>query len=222
MLLGMAVIYNAALLGSYVAHFEGQMGIGAHSYFRYNTHLGILLMAALVMTTRDWRWSHVGGRWRAAMPAIVVLVMLLVPLPFLGFLRFDLEVPNLRAYQLAGEAAARIGDDERLLLILPRDNGSVPPTVEGVLRFLPPRRPNIDPTVATDLAAGLATPGYTLALLSCAPSGFDLVPAGDGALLRRQGDTWQAEATWHYAPPPAHAHWSQVLAPAALCLPPRG
>ncbi len=222
MLLGVAVIYNAALLGSYVAHFEGQMGIGAHSYFRYNTHLGVLLMAALVMMTRDWRWSRFGGRWRAAMPAVAVLVMLLVPLPFLGFLRFDLEAPNLRAYQAANEAATRIGDDERLLLIVPGDNGSVPPTIEGVLRYLPPRRPNVDLAVATDLTAGLATQAYTRALLSCAPSGFALVPAGDGALLRRQGDTWQSDATWQYAPPPPHARWSQVLAPAALCLPPRG
>jgi hypothetical protein len=135
-------------------------------------------------------------------------------------LRFDLEVPNLRAYELAGAAAARIGDADQLLLIIPGDNGSVPPTIEGVLRYLPPRRPDIDLAVASDLAAGLATGGYPRALLSCAPPGFALVPAGDGALLRRAGDGWQVEASWRYDPPPAHAHWSQVLAPAALCLAP--
>lgn len=221
-LLGTALLYNAFLLGTYVAHFEGQMGIGAHSYFRYNTHLGLLLMATIAMFIRDWRWSQLGGRWRHAMPALVVLVALLAPAAFLPLLRFDLEVPNLRAYQAAHEAAQRIGDDAKLLLIVPGDNGSVPPTIEGVLRYLPPRRPNVEIDVAADLATGLATQAYPVALLSCAPPGFALVPAGEGALLRRQGDAWQVEASWSYAPPPPHARWSQVLAPAALCLPPRG
>ncbi len=57
MLLGTTVVYNLFLFAAYVAHFEGRMGIEAHSYFRYNTHLGLLLMAALVLFMRDWRWS---------------------------------------------------------------------------------------------------------------------------------------------------------------------
>jgi hypothetical protein len=221
MLLGTAIIYNLALLGAYVAHFEGQMGIEAHSYFRYNTHLGLLLMGTIVLYARDWRWSQFGGRWRRAMPAMVVLLALLVPLPFLRMLRFDLEVPNLRAYQLAHEAAIRISDKDHLLLILPGDNGTLPPTIEGVLRDLPPRRPNVEIDVATDLAAGLAIKDDPRALLSCAPPGFALTPEGHGALLARVGDRWQLEASWTYDPPPAHARWSQVLAPAPLCLPPR-
>jgi hypothetical protein len=219
-LLGSALVYNAALLGAYVAHFEGEMGIGAHSYFRYSTHLSLMLMAVLVLFLRGWRWSQLGGRWRGALPAIVVLVALLVPLPFLRLLRFDLEVPNLRAYRLAHEAALRISDNDRLLLIVPGNNGTLPPTVEGVLRYLPPRRPDIAFGIADDLASGLATAGYPRALLSCSPPGFALVPAGNGAVLRRQGDAWQVEASWRYAPPPAHAHWSEVLAPASLCLAP--
>jgi hypothetical protein len=220
MLLGTAIVYNAGLLAAYVAHFEGEMGIEAHSYFRYNTHLGLLLMAALVMLARDWRWPLLGGRWQRAVPALLVLLILLVPLPFLRMLRFDLEVPNLRAYRLAHEAAPRLADNDRLLLILPGDNGTVPPTIGGVLRYLPPRHPDIDLAVASDLAVGLATSGYPRALLSCAPPGFALVPAGTAALLRRAGDAWQVEASWPYDPVPAHAHWSQVLAPAPLCLAP--
>jgi hypothetical protein len=220
MLLGAAIVYNLALLGAYVTHFEGRMGIEAHSYFRYNTHLGLLLMATLVLFARDWRWPQFGGRWRRAVPGFLVLLALLVPLPFLRMLRFDLEAPNLRAYQLAHEAALRIRDDERLLLILPGNNGTLPPTIEGVLRDLPPRRPDIDLGVASDIAAGLAEKEHARALLSCAPPGFALVPAGEGALLRRDGDAWQVEASWRYDPPRPHARWSQVLAPAPLCLAP--
>jgi hypothetical protein len=221
LLLGTAIVYNLALLGAYVTHFEGLMGIEAHSYFRYNTHLGLLLMAALVLYARDWRWQQFGGRWRRAMPALAVLLALIVPLPFLRMLRFDLEVPNLRAYRLAHEAALRIGDDAHLLLILPGDNGTLPPTIEGVLRDLPPRRPNVVFGVASDFATGLANKDFPRALLSCAPAGFALVPEGQGALLRRVGDQWQVDASWTYGQPPAHARWSQVLAPAPLCLPPR-
>ena len=221
LLLGTAIVYNLALLGAYVTHFEGLMGIEAHSYFRYNTHLGLLLMAALVLYARDWRWQQFGGRWRRAMPALAVLLALIVPLPFLRMLRFDLEVPNLRAYRLAHEAALRIGDDAHLLLILPGDNGTLPPTIEGVLRDLPPRRPNVVFGVAGDFATGLANKDFPRALLSCAPAGFALVPEGQGALLRRVGDQWQVDASWTYGQPPAHARWSQVLAPAPLCLPPR-
>ena len=218
LLLGVAIVYNLALLGAYVAHFEGEMGIEAHSYFRYNTHLGLLLMATFVLFARDWRWRQFGGRWRRAVPALVVLLALLVPLPFLRMLRFDLEVPNLRAYQLAHEAALRISDDEHLLLILPGDNGTLPPTIEGVLRDLPPRRPNVVLGIAGDAATGFASKDYARALLSCAPSDTDPALAGEGELLRRNGDDWRIEARWRYDPPPAHARWSQVLAPAPLCL----
>lgn len=221
LLLGTTLVYNLALFGAYVAHFEGEMGIGAHSYFRYSTHLGLLLMATIVMFLRDWHWSQFGSGWRRAMPAVVVLLALLLPLPFLPLLRFDLEVPNLRAYQAAHEAATRIADNARLLLILPGDNGSVAPTIEGLLRDLPPRRPNIELEVANNVSAGLGNEDYSLALLSCAP--FPLVspalPPRDGALLKRVGAGWEVEASWSYAPPSPHAHWSQVLAPAALCLP---
>jgi hypothetical protein len=197
------------------------MGIGAHSYFRYNTHLGLLLMAALGIFLRDWRWEQVAGRWQRAMPAAIVVVALLAPLLFLTMLRFDLEVPNLRAYRLAHEAALRIANDERLLLILPGDNGTLPPTIEGVLRDLPPRRANVDLTFASDASSGLAMTDYPRALLSCAPPETHLAPAGGAALLRREGDHWRAEASWGYDPP-WRLRWSQVLAPAPLCLAPRG
>jgi hypothetical protein len=222
MLLGTFVVYNLALLGAYVAHFEGRMGIEAHSYFRYNTHLGLLLMGTIVFYAREWRWSQFGGSWRRAMPAFVVLLALLVPLLFLRMLRFDLEVPNLRAYQIAHEAATRISDHDHVLLILPGDNGTLPPTIEGVLRDLPPRRPNVEIDVATDVAAGLAIKDDPRALISCTPPGFPLTAEGHGALLALVGGQWQLAASWTYPPPPPGARWSQVLAPAPLCLPPKG
>jgi hypothetical protein len=218
MVAGVAIVYNAGLVFTYVAHFEGEMGIGAHSYFRYNTHLGLLLMAAIVLLVRGWRWSKFGGSWRSGVPAVLVLAVLLDPFPFLRQLRFDLEVPNLRAWQLAREAVAHIAPDEKLLLVLPGDNGSAPPTIEGVLRYTPPRRPDVVSSVVTEWSASTPAPDGGHALLSCAPLGIDGVAPGTAALLVRRAQGWRPEIEWRYDPVPPHAHWSQVLAPAVFCL----
>ncbi len=215
---GVALVYNAGLVFAYVAHFEGQMGTDAHSYFRYNTHLGLLLMAAYVLLLRSWNWKRLVARWRRAVPALIIALVLLDPFPFLRMLRFDLEVPNLRVWQLAREAAPRIADGERLVLVLPGDNGSVRPALESVLRYAPPRRPAIDLAVAPDLAAAHALQGYDHALVSCLPAAEGGAPQGSAALLTRDRAGWKTDAVWPYAPVPVHARWSQVLAPQALCL----
>jgi hypothetical protein len=217
-LAGTAIVYNAALLFAYVAHFEGEMGIGAHSYFRYNTHLGLLLMAAIVLLLRPWFCSRPRGQWQRVAAVVLVLGVLLDPFPFLHMLRFDLEVPDLRVWTLAHEAAAQIAPDARLLLVLPGDTGSVAPAIEGVLRYTPPRRPDVELLVAPDLAAAVAVPDYHYALLSCAPSGMAGIAPGGAALLARAGSDWRPDKVWRYDPVPPHARWSQVLAPAALCL----
>lgn len=218
MLAGVAACYNATLVFAYVAHFEGEMGIGAHSYFRYNTHLGLLLMVAVVLLVRHWNWPKMTGRLYRFVPTALILVVLLDPIAFLHLLRFDLEVPALRAWSLAHEAAARIGSAEKLVLILPGENGSVAPAIEGMLRYTPPRRPNVELQMVADLPSAFGLRGYGRALLSCAPPGVPDVPPGEAALLARAGSDWQPEAVWRYDPVPPHARWSAVLAPAALCL----
>jgi hypothetical protein len=206
------------LVFAYIAHFEGEMGIGAHSYFRYNTHLGLLFMAAVVTLARSWNRRKLAKRSPRLVPAVLVLLVLLDPFPFLRMLRFDLEVPSLRVWDLAHEAAAEIAPNEALILILPGENGSVAPALEGVLRYTPPRRPDVALTVVTDPRTALAASADRRALLSCAPLGFDDVPAGTAALLARDASAWRAEHVWPYAPVPPHARWSQVLSPAVLCL----
>jgi len=213
-----ALFYNATLVVAYVAHFEGEMGVGAHSYFRYNTHLGLLLMAAIVVLVRGWNWSRLGGVHRDAVPAVLLAAALILPLPFLRLLRFDLEPPNLRLYALAQNAAPLLAPDARLLLFLPGDTDSVAPALEGVLRYWPQRRPALDLRVVADLGAATAETPYGRLLLSCAPNAIDGVAAGQAALLARAGEGWRAEASWSYAPVSPRAHWSQVLSPAALCL----
>ena len=222
---GVFVLYNAALMFAYVAHFRGSMGQDAHSYFRYSTHLSLLMMLAAVLLLREaarergWRWRPRLRRWG---PAALVALMLAVPLAFVHFLRFDLEVPALRVWRIAAEAAPNLGERDRVALLLPGDNGSVAPMLESVLRFVPPRHPRLDLALVKELAPdtldGLAAQGYGVALLTCAPADFAGIPKDAAGVLRHDQAGWHVVRTWRYAPPPEGTHWSHVLADAPLCL----
>ncbi len=223
-LCGVAVIYTFALVLAYIAHFTDEMATDAHSYFRYNTHLSLLLMVAATWLARDWvsaRVDALSGRRRRLLPAAMIVILLACPPAFLGFLRFDLEVPQQRAWLLAGETASLVSAGGRLMLILPGDNGSLATMIEGALRLTPPRRNDLEIGSTGDFAPGtldrIAGQGNRWALLSCAPAGVDGVPAGQAALLNRDQAGWHVAALIAY-PPASSGRWSRVVAEAPLCL----
>lgn len=223
---GVTLLYNGAIFFTYIAHFDGAIGASAHSYFRYNTHLGLLLMLALVSLARDLaaaRGWTLDGLGRRALPAALVLLALAAPLAFFPFLRFDLEPTEQRTWQLAAEAAPALDRDPRLALLLPGDNGSLATMLEALIRFAPPRHlaaqlDAVDQATPASLAA-LAASGYRFGLLSCAASGIAGVPPGHGALLERDAAGWRAVSTWRYAAVPLAVRSSHVVAAAPLCLP---
>ncbi|HLJ65271.1 MAG TPA: hypothetical protein VKT70_14245 [Stellaceae bacterium] len=210
------IIYNLALVFAYVGHFPGKMGTDAHSYFRYITHLALLLTAVMVLLLREFftRFAKYGF--------VPIALVLVAPVAFIGFFRFDHEVPQQRVWALAHDVAARIGDDERLALVLPGDNGAVADMLQGLLRMAPPRRPLIDTEVVAepgaDILAQMTAKGFHRILISCAiPTIPGLVP-GEAALLAGDGTSWHVEATFPYASVPEGARWSQVLSDDPLCL----
>jgi len=221
-LLVVALVYNAALLVSYIGHFSGQMTADAHSFFRYNTHLALLLMATLVLMLREparaW-FERQRPRHRRWLARLAIVVFVVCPVGFIHWLRFDLETPQLRAWDLARHIAAAVGRDDRVALVLPGDNGSLFPVLEGLLRMTPPRRPNLVlddvSTMAPDPFAGLAADQW--AVISCTPSGMTGVPAGEAALFAHEAKGWTLVDHWPY-PPADDGHWSRVIALAPLCL----
>ncbi len=223
---GVALLYNGAIFFTYIAHFDGAIGASAHSYFRYNTHLGLLLMMALLLLARDLvaerGWTP-GGIWRRAAPAALVAAALASPLAFIGFLRFDLEATEQRAWLLAAKAGTALVGDRRLALLLPGDNGSLATMLDALIRFAPPRHLDAElraveqPTPET--LAALAAAGYRYALLSCASAGIAGVPPAHGALLERAGDGWRPVALWTYPAERFVGRPSRVVAAAPLCLP---
>ena len=223
MLLVVTSVYNAALLLSYLGHFSSQMAADAHSFFRYNTHLSLLLMVTLVLMLRV-----PASAWFATLPVpqqrwlagLAIAVFIGCPVAFVHFLRFDLETPQLRAWDLAKHIAAAVGPDDRVALILPGDGNSLFPVLEGLLRMTPPRRPNLVlddvQTLTPETFGKLAADQW--AVISCTPVGMPNVPAGEAALFAHKATGWSLADHWPYASADS-GHWSRVIALAPLCLP---
>jgi hypothetical protein len=214
--------YNCFLLLTYLAVFPETMSEAAHSFFRYNTHLSLVLVQALLLAARDLlpaRWlAHCRSSHAAA--ALVALAML-SPFAFVKRLRFDLDMPQPLVWGLAKRLAPYLHDGDRLALLLPGDNGSVATMLAGVLADTSPRRrglvllrrDNADP-VALDEAA---ESGFPLALISCTPHGLAGLPAEQAVLLRRHRDGWHLLAAWRYPANDTRRRWQHILAWEPLC-----
>jgi hypothetical protein len=222
---GVFVLYNAALFVTYIAHFPGVMSVEAHSYFRYNTHLGLLLVLVLTLFARTSAAEHglrLAGVPRRALTAGLLGIAVLCPIVFLAFLRFDLELPQQRAWQLAALAREPLERERRLALVLPGDNGSLAAMVEGLIRYTPPRRRDADllilPALDGQTLDRLAAQNYRFALVSCVPQGFADLPAGQAVLLERADSGWRMAGAWGYATRSLPMRRSYVVSRAPLCL----
>ena len=217
------LLYNGFLIVTYIGHFPGVMSVEAHSYFRYNTHLALLIEFALVVTIRNRL-----APWLAARPGLgrklgvaAVVLALLVPVGFAKRLRFDFDMPQPVVRQLALQLAPELKDDDKLALLLPGDTNSIDWALSTLLHFSPPRRPGLDlrfwdradPAAFDEAAAG----GYDLAFLSCTNNGALGLPPHASALLRHGADGWQPVKVWPYPPVNPKQRWQQALASAPLC-----
>ena len=213
---------NGFLLLTYIGLFSGEMSIEAHSFFRYNTHLALVLVLALALAARDLgigRWL-VGGRARVV-GRLVLATVVLAPLAYAYRLRFDLDMPQPLVRNLANELKDYVHDGDRVALLLPGDNDSVAMMIAGVLTETPPRRRGLDllrrdtaDPATLDEAARL---GYRLALISCVPEGFEDLPASQAVLLQGGRDGWRPLAAWPYPKHAAEQRWQEILSWGPLC-----
>jgi hypothetical protein len=215
-------LYNGFLLLTYIDLFPGEMSVEAHSFFRYNTHLALVLVLALGLAVRDLgigRWL-VGSRARVV-GRLALVSAVLAPLGYAYRLRFDLDMPQPLVRGLANNLKVYLSDGDRLALLLPGDNDTVATMIAGVLAETPPRRRGLDllrrntaDPATLDEAARL---GYRLALISCVPKGWEDLPSSQAVLLRDGPNGWQPLAAWPY---PAHAadqRWQEILSWGPLC-----
>jgi hypothetical protein len=212
-------LYNGFLVATYVAHFSVEMASEAHSYFRYNTHLSLILVLSLSLAICEIAapaWER-----RTVAAAVAVSVALLAPLAFAERLRFDIEMPQPLVWEVANELKPFLHDRDRLALLLPGDDGEIGQLLGGYLASVPPRRRGLDlKRYATADPATLDradAAGYDLALISCTPHGLDELPAGEAALLQHEPNGWHALAAWPYPAGIALSHWQRERRWPALC-----
>jgi hypothetical protein len=211
---GATILYNVFLILAYLGQFSAEMSAGAHSYFRYSTHLSLVLVAALAMAARDFGLGEVQRRWPRGATIAVFALVVLGPIAFAQRLRFDLVMPQPLVWNLAAELKPHLKDGDRLALLLPGDNDSVRAMLEGVLRDVSPRLPHLDLLVrrsadpaTLDEAARL---GYAKALISC---------TGDhaAALMAHDDQGWHQTASYPYPPDAYRQRWQSILAWKPLC-----
>ncbi len=217
-------LYNGFLVATYIAHFSPEMSAEAHSYFRYNTHLSLILVLLLALAVRELAPCRQVPRRGAA--AFVIVLAVAAPVAFAERLRFDIEMPQPLVWSLAGELKPYLKDGDRLAMLLPGDSGEIGDLLGGYLASAPPRRRGLDIRRYTTADAATlnraAAAGYALAVISCVPQGLDAVgpdrlPAGEAALLRRDAQGWHAVAAWPYPPGIALSHWQRARHWPALC-----
>jgi hypothetical protein len=208
------VLYNLYLMAAYIAHFPGEMSSEAHSYFRYNTHLALVLVLSLALVLRDL--ATAGGlvrRWQGPAGAAVIVLALLVPIGFAYRLRFDLVMPQPLVWDLAEKLKPYLKDSDRLALLLPGDNGSLADMLSGVLTDVAPRRRLTLLHRQTGDAAALdeaAEQGYSLALISC-------TSAGSAVLFEHGAEGWHWLAAWPYPAEARRQRWQRIIAWPPLC-----
>lgn len=215
-------LYNIFIFATYIAAFSPEMSSSAHSYFRYNTHLSLVVVLALALAVRDLgtaaRLWHRPFRF---VTASVLGMAVLAPVAFVKRLRFDLDMPQPLVWNLAKNLSPYLSHGDRLALLLPGDNDSVATMIAGVLADTAPRRRGLDilrrntaDPATLDEAARL---GYPLALISCTPVGLADLPPGAAALLRGDSDGWHLVSAWPYPPDAAQRRWQHLLSWAPLC-----
>jgi hypothetical protein len=215
-------LYNIFIFTTYIAVFPTEMSSAAHSYFRYNTQLSLVLVLSLALTVRDLgAAARIWERPLRVASATVLGLALLGPIAFAKRLRFDLDMPQPLVWDLAKKLSPYLSDGGRLALLLPGDNDSVATMIAGVLADTPPRRHMMDllrrntaDAATLDEAARL---GYPLALISCTPNGLGDLPANQAALLRHDPSGWHLIAAWPYPPHAAERRWQHILSWPPLC-----
>jgi hypothetical protein len=214
------LFYSAFLLAIYVVHFQDE-----HDFFRYNTHLSLLLVLVLALAARDrLAASPLGRGWQPAATKMALAVMLVAPVAAAPLLRFDQDMPQPRARFAARHLTLGLKDDDRVALVLPDDNKTAGNVLTAMLRFTPPRRRDLDITISTtadaDAFAQLARDGIRLAFLSCTDAAPLPLPPGAAALLRFSDGVWSPVAVWPYPPaPPRHWwNWTGYVASQPFCL----
>jgi hypothetical protein len=216
-------LFNLFLVFTYISHFPVQDGDEAHSYFRYNTHISLLVGLAIITWVVGMKLPKPSVRARQIVTTIAVAILVVTPFGFLRQVRYDLQRPRTLIWTLTRQLAERSKDDQRIGLVLPGndDVGAVTLTMRGMLALSEPRRAGLAFDVRTkideEVLADLKTAGDDRVLVTCMPGELLGVPAHHAALLRPSAIGWLAEDLGAYPPARPHEYWQPALAAEPFC-----
>jgi hypothetical protein len=230
--LGVTLLYTGFLVFTYVAHFPGEMGASAHSFFRYSTHLGLLATLAIVVFARE-SWIRRGapelGRGWSSVGIAAVILAVAAPIAAAGWIRGDRRQPQPMIWELAAWVAPQLTEGEHVALLLPGDNRSVAFMLRVAIAISPP---NSAPAGFDDFAQADADAlekargkGDSRVVISCvsealaaSPIGKALkLPVGQAAFLSADGAGWRLVATHPFEAIAAPVKWTTELSPGPFC-----
>ncbi len=199
--------FNAFLLFTYLAVFSGYTATHALSYWRYNTHNGLLLVAfAAVFVAAVWQ-RHGARRWPnvPAWPAVVIAILL--PVVFMPKLRFDIHPVKMYVNDIAPQIRALLPRDARLGVVDAVGTGLYSKimryrlrdwaTVHSAMTVFSRYEPG-------QLASALENGKFTHVWVHTATGevaralGVDALPQAASQLLQRRPVGWELLASWPY------------------------
>lgn len=197
--------YNMFLLLIFIAHFGGH----PQSYWRFNTHLGYLIVAATIFGLGVAYRSHCD---RLSERILFVLnrgaILLVITIPILqlslaNYWRYDLEIPKPFMREVGRDLAQILPRTAKVVAIVPSDQGNF----TSILRYYASQgRPDLNFGAINNpshLDSFLKTLSETPALIwaYCPRSwvagmlGVD-VPPGHSALFERTDTGWKVGRLW--------------------------
>ncbi len=200
--------YNAFLFFVYLAILGGPESATAASFWRYNTHLGILqLFAAAALAGALWRSRPPGPRVGRALAAFACVAVVAVPFLTIKFLRFDRQPVKVHVRQVIAEMAPLIVPAGAPMVVVdPRGSGFYANYLDYHLGF---GRQVVDsinaftPLTPGQLAAAL-DPGHAFYMWvhtqtpqTAAIIGLDL-PGTSSHLLASEGGRWRLVKSWPF------------------------
>jgi hypothetical protein len=201
--------YNLFLFATYLAVFKPWEAEQATSYWRYNTHVGLIGMAVAVFGGAVlWRQrvqAYVKPAIGRALGVVTVVLIVLGPVGVLDRFRFDLDPMKLFARGIGASLSRMLPIDARLIVVDPHDPGFYALLVNyalddrahvvGAISSL-----TANPREALRRMIHDQRPTHLLALepdpVVAAATETELSPNG-ATLLAREGDgEWQQTMSW--------------------------
>jgi len=201
--------HNLFLLLTYLAVFPEGEAAHAASFWRYNTHVGLIGMAAAVLggaaLWRRFAAPRLAGAARRGLAGAAIASTVLGPILLLPHLRFDVVPRKLFARQVGETLSRTLPIEARLIVVDPLDPGFYPLLVNYVLEGHG-RVVGAISSLTPDRAAALRRlirEQHATHLLALAPDpSIETVteaelPPGAVALLAREPDgQWRVAKSW--------------------------